>query len=114
MRWVLLLPLYRWRNGSTEGPSNLPKVTQLVNAELGIKLRVHVLTSMQFHLSKTSSKTLRFVPDMMQTAQMCWECNWPFTCITTLMLTIILFEYYYSNLQMGDLRHREVMSKVRE
>lgn len=55
MRWVLLLPLYRWGNGSTEGPSNLPKVTQLVNAELGIKLRVHVLTSMQFHLSKTST-----------------------------------------------------------
>ena len=51
----------------------------------------------------------------MQTAQMCWECNWQFTCITTLTLIIIpIFMHYHLNLQVGDLRHRKVMSKVIE
>lgn len=29
--WVLLFPLYGWRNGSLEGQSNLPKVTWLID-----------------------------------------------------------------------------------
>lgn len=39
----------RWR--STEGQSNVPKVTHLVEAELGIKLRVHGLAAMLVYLS---------------------------------------------------------------